>query len=132
MGPASTTALGVLTGLFLFLAMAITGVLAVNGANQPGLTPAEESAGAGSTAPLQAIDVKSPTLDALDLNGDRRLSLAEAAGYPGIVSRFDRADRNRDGQLSQAEFDRLARLPDLKPPKPKKPRRSRASAPVGG
>ena len=131
MGPPSTTALGVLAGLILFLAMALTGVLAVNGASNPGVTP-PESAGAGSTAPLQAIDVKSPTLDSLDLNGDRRISLAEAAGYPDIVSRFDRADHNRDGQLSPAEFDRLAMLPDPKPPKPKKPRRSQASAPVGG
>jgi Ca2+-binding EF-hand superfamily protein len=44
---------------------------------------------------------------ALDLNGDGYVSAAEAAGFGDIVTRFDRADRNRDGKLSRAEFARL-------------------------
>lgn len=44
---------------------------------------------------------------ALDLNGDGYVSAAEAAGFRDIVTRFDRADRNRDGKLSRAEFARL-------------------------
>ena len=47
---------------------------------------------------------------ALDLNGDGKVSLAEAAGYAAIVVRFDRADRNRDGKLTMAEFNRLKKL----------------------
>ena len=47
---------------------------------------------------------------ALDLDGDRKVSLAEAAGYAAIVVRFDRADRNRDGKLTMAEFNRLKKL----------------------
>jgi len=43
----------------------------------------------------------------LDLDGDGFLSLAEAAGLRDIVTRFDKADRNRDGKLSRAEFERL-------------------------
>ena len=35
----------------------------------------------------------------LDLNGDGYVSLSEAAGEEVVVSRFDRADRNRDGKL---------------------------------
>ena len=50
---------------------------------------------------------------ALDLNGDGYVSSAEAAGFRDIVTRFDRADRNRDGKLSRAEF---ARLKQSKPP----------------
>lgn len=50
---------------------------------------------------------------ALDLNGDGYVSSAEAAGFRDIVNRFDRADRNRDGKLSRAEF---ARLKQMKPP----------------
>ena len=50
---------------------------------------------------------------ALDLNGDGFVSSAEAAGFRDIVTRFDRADRNRDGKLSRAEF---ARLKSMKPP----------------
>lgn len=47
---------------------------------------------------------------ALDLNGDDRVSLAEAAGFAGVVVRFDKADRNRDGKLTRKEFDRLKKL----------------------
>jgi Ca2+-binding EF-hand superfamily protein len=44
---------------------------------------------------------------ALDYNGDGYVSAAEAAGFRDIVTRFDKADRNRDGKLSRAEFARL-------------------------
>jgi histone H3/H4 len=51
------------------------------------------------------------------VNGDGKLSLAEAAGYGDIVVNFHRVDRNKDGRLTKAEFDRLAKLP---PPKERK------------
>ena len=47
---------------------------------------------------------------ALDLNGDGKVSLAEAAGHAAVVVRFDRADRNRDGRLTPVEFNRLKQL----------------------
>ena len=47
---------------------------------------------------------------ALDLDGDGYVSLAEAAGDPIIVQRFDRADRNRDGKLSNKEFANLRKV----------------------
>ena len=47
---------------------------------------------------------------ALDLNGDGYVSLAEAAGDPVIVKRFDKADRNRDGKLSEKEFGNLSKV----------------------
>ena len=43
----------------------------------------------------------------LDLNGDGFVSLAEAAGDEVVVTRFDRADKNRDGKLSPKEFANL-------------------------
>ncbi|MGQ0547042.1 MAG: hypothetical protein ACT4P3_17205 [Betaproteobacteria bacterium] len=46
----------------------------------------------------------------LDLDGDGKVSLAEAAGFPAVVLRFDRADRDKDGKLTLAEFNRLKKL----------------------
>ena len=137
MGPAATTALGVLVGLILFLGMAITGVIAVNGASNPGIAPAQPSAAVGSTAEVEVPERKPGSLNALDVNGDGKVSLSEAAGNAEVVTRFERADRDRDGKLTQAEFDRLAKLP---PPKTRKPkatpreiiRRDAASAAAGG
>ncbi len=46
----------------------------------------------------------------LDLNGDGAVSLAEAAGNAEVVTKFDKADRNKDGKLSRLEYDRLDRI----------------------
>jgi len=129
MGPAATFASGLLVGLILFLAMALMGVIAVNGTHIPGVGPAQAfSAAAGGTVDRPAVGGDASSLKALDLNGDGKLSLAEAAGYAEIVTRFERADRNKDGKLTQAEFDRLAKLPERKAPKKKPPRRPGATA----
>jgi hypothetical protein len=109
------TTLGILTGLIVFLASALVGVIATNGANNPGIARYQDSAAAGGTAP-KGSELAAGSYTAVDLNGDGRLSLAEAAGNAEIVTRFDRADRNRDGKLTQVELNRLAKLP---PPKPK-------------
>jgi len=106
-----STVLGILTGLVVFLAMAVMGVIAGNGANNPGIVPM--SAAAGGTAESPSAEPMG-SLAALDLNRDGKLSLAEAAGHSDIVTRFERADRNKDGKLTPAEFERLAKLP---PPK---------------
>lgn len=119
MGPAATTALGILVGLIAFLAMAVMGVVAVNGADNPGVTRYQEPAAAGGTA-APGRGSWTP----LDLNGDGQLSLAEVAGDAEVVTRFDRADRNKDGKLSKAEFDRLANLPPPKAGKAKVARKA--------
>jgi hypothetical protein len=41
----------------------------------------------------------------LDFDGDGFVSKAEAAGFATATLGFDRADRNRDGKLSFAEYD---------------------------
>src|SRR5690349_10807117 len=48
--------------------------------------------------------------DALDLDHDGYVTLAEAAGVADVVTRFDRADRNHDGRLSPKEFSRLSKI----------------------
>jgi hypothetical protein len=137
MGPYATTAAGILTGLVLFLTMALLGVIAVNGTNNPGIGPARPmTAAAGATAEAAPLPKPKPeSWTNLDLDGDGKLSLAEAAGHADIVTRFQRADRNKDGKLTQAEYDRLAKLP---PPKARKPvpretlRRDAAATAKGG
>jgi hypothetical protein len=142
MGPAASTALGIFTGLIVFLAMAMMGVIAVNGTDNPGVTrfsgAAQVSAAGGSTAESRAEEPKRGSFHSLDLNRDGALSFAEVAGYAEIVTRFERADRDKDGKLTQAEFERLAKLPPPKAGKSKNraakkaPSREEATAAAGG
>jgi hypothetical protein len=122
--PARSTLLGALTGMILSMAVAVMVVVAGNGEKNPGVGRAEmmQSAASGASAPLPHQDPARDSFNALDLNGDGRLSLAEAAGYGDIMTRFARADRNRDGKLTKVEFERLAKLPPPKPRAKPKPR----------
>ena len=117
----------------MFLALAVLGIAV----SQPGETeagPRNQSAAAGSTAERRAYRPKVATGEdrtrafySLDLNDDGAVSLAEAAGYAEIVTRFDRADRNRDGRLTLAEFETLSKPPTTKASK-KDLRRREATA----
>jgi hypothetical protein len=68
----------------------------------------------------------------LDLNGDGFVSLSEAAGDAVVVSRFDRADRNRDGKLSPKEFANLKNVKVRVATRKKGKEEPEASAAVGG
>lgn len=116
--PAPSTVLGALTGVILSLSVAVLGVMAGNGEKNPGMGAAQmmQSAASGASAPLPHQDPARDSFSSLDLNRDGRVSLAEAAGYGDIMTRFARADRNKDGKLTKVEFERLAKLP---PPKPR-------------
>jgi hypothetical protein len=129
--PAPSTLLGVLAGMLLSLSVALIVVMAANGRKNPGMGGAEmmQSAASGASAPLPHQDPDRDSFTSLDLNGDGRLSLAEAAGYGDIMTRFARVDRNKDGKLTKVEFERLAKLPPPKPrPKPKLRLREDAAA----
>jgi hypothetical protein len=70
---------------------------------------------------------------ALDLNGDGYVSIAEAAGDAVVVKRFDKGDRNRDGKLSEKEFANLGKV-KLRVAKARKDKgkEGEVSAAVGG
>ena len=68
---------------------------------------------------------------ALDLNGDGYVSLAEAAGDKVVVQRFDKADRNRDGKLSQKEFANLSKV-KVRVAARRKGKEDQATAAAGG
>ena len=72
----------------------------------------KESSSAGSSAPSSNAALTAEhdkAFKALDIDGDGAISKAEAAGNATLVTRFDRADRNRDGKLSRKEYEALAR-----------------------
>jgi hypothetical protein len=75
---------------------------------KPDLTAGGGNSSVGASRP-SLPESKKDRFDALDLDGDGKLSLAEAAGHEQIVVHFDKADRNRDGRLTQAEFDNLGK-----------------------
>jgi hypothetical protein len=85
------------------------------------------SATAGATAKAPASSDKQAMFRRLDIDGDGFVSKAEAAGNEAATVGFDRADRNRDGKLSFAEYDSIGK------PRParKKTARKSGSASVG-
>jgi hypothetical protein len=59
--------------------------------------------------------------------------MAEAAGDPVVVSRFDRGDRDRDGKLSAKEFANLGKVKvRVAKAKKDKGKEEEPSAAVGG
>jgi hypothetical protein len=125
------TAFGVLAGLVSSFAVAVIIVMIHNGAKNPGMGAVQtiESAAGGASAPPWRAHSGQGSFESLDIDEDGKLSLAEAAGYGDIVTRFQRVDRNKDGRLTKAEFERLAKLPPPKErPKPRPRLREDAAA----
>lgn len=91
-------------------------------AKKPDLTTGGGNSSAGASTPVLPED-RRERFEALDLDGDGRVSLSEAAGHEEIVRHFDRADRNRDGVLTYAEYRDLGK----KPAKARKPARRDAA-----
>jgi len=89
--------------------------------------PAAAPASGGATARAPASSDKEAMFRSLDIDGDGFVSKAEAAGHEAVTVGFDRADRNRDGKLSFAEYDSIGK------PRParKKATRGQGSASAG-
>ena len=88
--------------------------------------PAAGNASGGATA-APATSEPQGIFRRLDFDGDGFVSKAEAAGNAPVTLGFDRADRNRDGKLSFAEYDSIGK------PRParKKVARGQGSASAG-
>jgi hypothetical protein len=54
---------------------------------------------------------QSGSFDSLDANKDGRISMPEASADPRLVEGFSMADKNGDGYLDNAEFDRVVDQP---------------------
>ena len=48
-----------------------------------------------------------PTFDEVDTNGDGKITMQEASTHEGLMTTFDKADMDRDGLLSKAEYQKL-------------------------
>lgn len=68
----------------------------------------DASGGASAPRPPASAD-KPEVFRYLDFDGDGFVSKAEAAGHAPVTVGFDRADRNRDGKLSFAEYDSIGK-----------------------
>lgn len=91
---------------------------------KPDLTAGGGNSSVGASRP-SLPEEKKERFEVLDLDGDGRVSLAEAAGHADLVVHFDRADRNRDGKLTLAEYQNLGK----KAPPPKKKQAAEARRP---
>ncbi|TAK87127.1 MAG: EF-hand domain-containing protein [Betaproteobacteria bacterium] len=65
---------------------------------------------ASALAVASAYADRTAAFKGLDIDGDGLVSKAEAAGNAEVTGAFDRADRNRDGKLSVAEYERYTQL----------------------
>ena len=82
------------------------------GQSQLHFRKAETNASGGATASRPPVySEKQAMFRQLDIDGDGFVSKAEAAGNATATLGFDRADRNRDGKLSFAEYDSIGRPP---------------------
>jgi hypothetical protein len=70
---------------------------------------ANASASGGATAERPPVNEKQAMFRQLDIDGDGFISKAEAAGNAPVTLGFDRADRNKDGKLSFAEYDSIGK-----------------------
>jgi hypothetical protein len=96
------------------------------GQSQLRFLPAAAAASGGSTANrAPASSDKEAMFRRLDIDGDGFVSKAEAAGNEPATLGFDRADRNRDGKLSFAEYDSIGKP---RPPRKKVARKQDAAS----
>ena len=48
-----------------------------------------------------------PAFKDVDANGDGNITMKEASSFEGLMTAFDKADEDRDGLLSKAEYEKL-------------------------
>jgi hypothetical protein len=75
------------------------------------LIPLAGIAAEGQKTPPATPAGQSGSFEALDANRDGRISMPEAAADPKLVENFASADKNGDGYLDNAEYDKRVKPP---------------------
>jgi Ca2+-binding EF-hand superfamily protein len=70
------------------------------------LAPLAGIAGQEDTTQPRTPSGSSASFDTLDTNKDGRISMPEASADPALVESFSSADKNGDGYLDNAEYDK--------------------------
>ena len=70
------------------------------------LVPLTGIAAEGDTTQPRTPAGSSASFDTLDTNKDGRISMPEASADPALVESFSSADKNGDGYLDNAEYDK--------------------------
>jgi hypothetical protein len=60
-----------------------------------------------TTVSAAAFAVEIPDFQTIDINADGVINLEEAKSVEGLEAAFIRADIDKDGQLSEAEYEEL-------------------------
>lgn len=105
--------------VMLFAALSLGAAAALHaqsGSAATGMSPADKSAPAsrfssepvGSQPARPASPATTAAFDRADANRDGQLSMQEAAQFPAIGQRFTELDADRNGALSRAEFEKGA------------------------
>lgn len=100
--------------VLLFTALTLGGGMVLNAHAQSGLHPANSAQpaekGSAKKAPAAATDAaaSAEAFDRADTNRDGQLSPQEATHIPAIAQRFKELDADGNGQLSRSEFQRGA------------------------
>ena len=70
------------------------------------LVPIAGMTAEGAKAQKTTPSAESVTFDSLDSNKDGRISMPEASADPTLIETFSATDKNGDGYLDNAEFDK--------------------------
>jgi len=92
-------------GLMLVAALTLgaAGALQAQTSAPPPPADSQPSAGPGASPPVTAASI---AFDRADTNKDGQLSAQEAARLPAINQRFKELDTDRNGSLSRTEFEK--------------------------
>ena len=94
--------------VMLFAALSLGGVSALQAQTAPAKPQSESTFSMGPGPAKSQSTAAADAFERADANKDGQLSAQEAARLPAIAQRFKELDADKNGMLSRAEFDKGA------------------------